>query len=205
MTEAVTITLTGVNNDGLIGIDKTAVVTITDNDVDVIVQPQMLLTDVHRFYQYEKGFHLYTADSNEIDSVRDRSSAGELSYNYESEKYRVLASENNTVTGEKIEGVEPIYRFFNTQTGAHLYTMNETEKNYIQDNLSNYSFEGVKYYAFESEPQEIETIPVYRMLNTQSGAHLFSSDANEISYIEENLPHFSMENNGNAAFHVFEL
>ena len=43
------------------------------------------------------------------------------------------------------------------------------------------------------------------MLNTQSGAHLFSSDDNEINSIEQNLPHFSMENNGNAAFYVFEL
>ena len=109
------------------------------------------------------------------------------------------------MTGEEIEGVEPIYRFFNTETGAHLYTMNENEKNYIQDNLDNYSFEGIKYYAFKSQPREMETIPVYRMLNTQSGAHLFSNDMSEIGYIEENLSHFSMENNGNAAFYVFEL
>lgn len=68
-----------------------------------------------------------------------------------------------------------------------------------------YSFEGIKYYAFESEPENLETIPVYRMLNTTSGAHLFSSDRNEISYIKENLPNFVMENNGNAAFYVFEL
>ncbi len=51
----------------------------------------------------------------------------------------------------------------------------------------------------------LETIPVYRMLNTQSGAHLFSSDRNEINYLETNQPHFTMENNGEAVFYVFEL
>ena len=65
--------------------------------------------------------------------------------------------------------------------------------------------EGIKYYAFKIEPENVKTIPVYRMLNTQSGAHLFSSDLNEIEYIEDNLPHFAMENEGNAAFHVLEL
>ena len=43
------------------------------------------------------------------------------------------------------------------------------------------------------------------MLNGQSGAHLFTIDPNEINYIEENLPHFSMEGGDSGAFHVFEL
>ena len=164
--EQVNITLTGVDNDGVLGVEKTARVTISDND-----EPQMLYSDVHRFYQYERGYHLYTSDQNEINHIIEKSSTGELSYSYESEQYKVLAQDKNIVTGETIEGVEPIYRFFNTDTGAHLYTMNETEKSYVQANLSNYSFEGIQYYAFESEPENIDTIPVYRMLNTSSGAH----------------------------------
>ena len=169
------------------------------------IEERLLLTQVHRFYQYEKGFHLYTADTNEIDYVKQKSESRELAYSYEAEKYQVLSDDVDVLTGEEIEGVEPIYRFFNTGTGAHLYTMNEDEKDYVIDNLSNYNFEGIKYYAFEIEPENVETIPVYRMLNTQSGAHLFSSDLNEIGYIEENLPHFAMENEGNAVFHVLEL
>ena len=43
------------------------------------------------------------------------------------------------------------------------------------------------------------------MLNTNSGAHLFSSDRNEIDYIQANLTHFALENNDEAAFYVFEL
>jgi hypothetical protein len=43
------------------------------------------------------------------------------------------------------------------------------------------------------------------MLNNQSGAHLFTVDQNEINYIRENLPNFSVKGNGGVAFYVFEL
>ena len=167
-------------------------------------ESQLLLTNVHRLYQYEKGFHFYSSDLNEINYIQEKTSAGEMSYTYEAEKFQVLASDE-LLTGEAIEGVEPVYRFFNKETGAHLYTMDENEIDYIIDAFANYDFEGIKYYAFETEPANLDTIPVYRMLNNQSGAHLFTIDQNEIDGIQATLPHFSMENNGEAAFHVFEL
>ena len=163
------------------------------------------LTDVHRFLQYEQGFHFYTSNSDEVAYVREQSDLGTLSYEYEAPQYRVLADNKDTITGEEIAGVNPVYRFFNTDTGAHLYTMSEDEKDSIQANLDNYSFEGIQYYAFESEPEDFETIGVYRLLNTSTGAHLFSSDRNEIDNIEANLPNYAMENNGDPAFYVFEL
>jgi Tol biopolymer transport system component len=161
--------------------------------------------DVHRFYQYEKGFHFYTKDQKEIDYVKQKSVAGEFAYKYEAEKFSVLANNKDSFTGETLKGVKPVYRFFNTGTGAHLYTAEEKEKSYIQNNLSNYSFEGIKYYAFESAPVGIETIPVFRLLNTTSGSHLYTIDPKELNYIQENLPNFALENNGEAVYHVFEL
>jgi hypothetical protein len=165
----------------------------------------LFITNLHRFYQPEKGLHLYTSDENEIKTVIEQSATGQLNYRYEEEKFRVLTDDRDALTGEDISGVKPVYRFFNTETGAHLYTMDENEKGYIKDNLINYNFEGVKYYAFESEPEDRETVPVYRMLNNQSGAHLFTVDQNEINYIRENLPHFSAESGDGIAFYVFEL
>ena len=178
---------------------------ITVDEINEVNKLEFSLADVHRFYQYNKGFHLYTADANEINDIREKSNTGELTYNYEAEKYRVLTDDKDLLTGEEIAGVEPIYRFFNTDTGAHLYTMNENEKDHIQDNLVNYSFEGIKYYAFETAPEDTETIPIYRMLNTLSGAHLFTSDQNEMNHIQANLPHYSLENNDDAAFYVIDL
>ena len=161
--------------------------------------------DVHRFYQPNIGSHLYTTDVNEIKYVREQSAEGNLSYQYEAEKFAVLADNKDALTGEAIEGVKPVYRFFNTHTGAHLYTMDENEKSFIEANLSHYSFEGVKYHAFETEPADIETIPVYRLLNGDSGSHLYTIDQNELNYIQEKLPNFTLENNGEPTYHVFEL
>jgi hypothetical protein len=166
---------------------------------------QFSLTKIHRFYQYEKGFHFYTSGANEIKVIQEKSATGELAYNYESEKFTVLSDDKDPLTGESLAGVKPVYRFFNIDTGAHLYTMSEKEKGYIQDNLTNYNFEGIKYYAFETEPENIDTVPVFRMLNGQSGTHLFTTGQKEIDYIQQNLPHFSLEGDNGIAFYVFEL
>ncbi len=168
-------------------------------------EANFLQADVHRFYQYEKGFHLYTSDANEIAVIQEQSAAGTLSYNYEAEKFTVLADNKDTLTGAIIAGAKPVYRFFNTETGSHLYTMDEIERGFIEDNLANYNFEDIQYYAFEDQPENIETVPVYRMLNSQSGSHLFTIDQAEVNYIQDNLPNFSFEGDDGIAFHVFEL
>ena len=182
--------------------------TIGNSEIPVVeygIEDRFTMRDIHRFYQSEKGLHLYTSDANEIQYVQEQSALGVLNYSYEAQKYTVLANNKDAITGEAIEGVKPVYRFFNTDTGAHLYTMDEREKNAIQGNLPNYSFEGIKYYAFETEPANMETLPVYRMLNSESNAHLFTVDQNEVNYIQQNLPNYSFESNNGVAFHVLEL
>ncbi|MGL6339135.1 MAG: hypothetical protein ACRC80_08350, partial [Waterburya sp.] len=163
------------------------------------------LAEIHRFYQHEKGFHLYTSDVTEIADIQAKNQTGELAYNYEAEKFNVLTSDKDALTGADIAGAEEVYRFFNTQTGAHLYTMDEVEKDYIQNNLSNYNYEGIKFYAFEEAQENIETVPVFRMLNDQSGSHLFTVDQTEINYIQNNLSNFSLEGDNGVAFYVMEL
>ena len=163
------------------------------------------LTDVHRFFQYNGGFHFYTSDTNEIAVIRAQSAAGKLPYNYEAEQFTVLAKDKDAVTGAIIEGAKPVYRFFNTATGSHLYTMDENERGFITQNLDNYNFEGINYYAFEEKPESIETVPVFRLLNGISGSHLFTVDQNEVNFIKDNLSHFSVEGNSGVAYHVFEL
>lgn len=109
------------------------------------------------------------------------------------------------MTGETLSGAKPVYRFFNAETGGHLYTSSDNEKSFIEDTLTNYNFEGINYYAFDSAPAELETIPVFRMRNSDTGTHLYGTNQKELDFIEDNLPNFSYENNGNPVFHVFEL
>lgn len=169
-----------------------------------IVPVEYNITSVHRFFQYERGFHFYTADENERQNVVERSSNGALKYNYENVAYSVLASDENGLTGAKISDALPVYRFFNTDTGAHLYTMDENEKDAIVETLDNYNFEGAAYYAFAMKPEIFETIPLYRMLNTQSGSHLFTTDSNEFNTIQQTLPYFQPEGNAGITFYVLD-
>ena len=83
--------------------------------------------------------------------------------------------------------------------------INEIKKEAILDNLPNYAFEDIKYYAFESQPENLETLPVYRMLNSDTGAHLFTVDSNEVNHIQNNLPNYSLEGDSGVAFYVFAL
>ena len=169
-----------------------------------ITEPSMDLVTIDRFFQFERGFHFYTADANESQSIQTRSQAGELSYSYENSAYTALGSNTDALTGEVIEGAKPVYRLYNTTTGAHRYTMDENENDYIQNNLDNYTSEGVAYYAFESNPAELDTIPVYRMLNGGNGTHLFSADQNEVNFLQDSND-FSVEGNDGVAFYVFGL
>ena len=161
---------------------------------------------IHRFFQYEKGFHFYTADENEREYIYEQSIDGALSYQYENVAYRGLASNRDSLTGDIIEGASPVYRFFNTDTGAHLYTMNEEEKNYIDANLDNYSFDSIAYYAFESPSPEIETVPLYRMYNTRTGSHLFTTDGNEFNTLKNSaeFSYFIPEGNQGITYYVME-
>ena len=169
------------------------------------LEPSLELTEVHRFYQFDDGFHFYTADDNENNVIQAQSEAGNLQYEYEGESFAALASNKDSLTGEVIEDAKEVFRFYNTDTGAHLFTMDVNEKNYIVENLDNYTLEGVAYYAFTEAQEEVETIPVYRMLNGQTNTHLLTVDTNEVNYIQENLSHFSLEGDGGVAFYVMEL
>ena len=161
-------------------------------------------TPVHRFFQFDRGFHFYTISEAEREDITDRSATGELQYNYENVAFNVLASDTDILTGASIEGALPVYRFFNTQTGAHFYTMDENEKDVIIDTLDNYNFEGEAYYAFASESAILETVPLYRMLNTQTGSHLFTINRGEFETILDTLPHFNAEGIGGVTYHVLE-
>ena len=174
-------------------------------EADREIEPELELTTINRFYQYEKGFHFYTGDEIESNLIRQESEAGNLSYSFEGESFTALSSNLDRSTGETIAAAQPVFRFFNRDTGAHLFTMDVNEKDYILDNLDNYQLEGTAYYGFETQPEAIATIPVYRMFNRETGTHLFTSDRHEFEYIQDNFDHFSIESNNGVAFQVLEL
>ena len=148
-------------------------------------------TNIYRFFRSDIGSHFYTASLAERDYV----SKYLPQYQYEGASYQAIDDENATFTGAK-----PVYRFFNNSTGVHLYTMSEVEKDHIIDNLDNYSFENIAYYAYEN-PKE-KTIPLYRFYHTIADTHFFTPSTIERDYINGNLSWYQEEGNEGIAFYV---
>jgi hypothetical protein len=151
-------------------------------------------TAIYRFFIPEKGAHFYTASPIE----RDYISKNIPQYQYEGSSYIAASEERDSLTG-----VKPVYRFFNTSTGVHLYTMSEHEKEYIVENLANYNFENVAYYAYET-PKE-NTVPLYRFYHTIADTHFFTPSLEERNYVKENLPWYREEGDGGITFYVEPL
>ena len=87
-------------------------------------------------------------------------------------------------------GSTPVYRFLNQDTGVHLYTVSEAEREATED-LSNFSFEGEAFFAYDTQVDG--SIPIYRFFNSTTGAHFYTPLAAERDNVEENLPEFDSE------------
>ncbi|MBS0428568.1 MAG: serine protease [Proteobacteria bacterium] len=85
----------------------------------------------------------------------------------------------------------PIYRFYNTKTGTHFYTVSTAERDSVRAKYPQYSYEGIGFYADAS--QSASTTPVYRFYNTKTGAHFFTVSAQERDQVRAKYAQFSYE------------
>ena len=146
---------------------------------------------VYRFFRPDVGVHFYTASEFERDSII----ANLPNYSYEGESY-ISAAE----TADPLTGARPVYRFFNNSTGAHLYTMSEAERDSIDGNLPNYTYEGIAYYGYQSDRPG--ATPLYRFYNPATDAHFYTPSAAERDAVLANLPDYQLESDGGVAFYV---
>lgn len=137
-------------------------------------------TPIYRFFNKQNGAHLYTISTNERDTIK--TTLSDL-WQYEGEKFKVFENQ--------VEGTVPVYRFFNTKTGAHLYSINDTEVSNVLNNLAEFNYEGIKFYVYGTEVEE--SINVYRFFNTENGAHIYTISDQEFDTIRTTLPNFDSE------------
>ena len=137
-------------------------------------------TTVYRFYDGSKGAHFYTVDEVEKEYVQEQLK----NYTYEGESYNTV----DPITGSEMEQV---YRFFNPTTGVHLYTTSEVERDSVRENLDNFTYEGVKFYAHETETEG--SVPVYRFYEPTLGVHFYTPDKGEMESVMENLDNYNYE------------
>lgn len=83
------------------------------------------------------------------------------------------------------------YRFYNTETGAHFYTISETERDNVRNTLPQFSYEGPAFYV--SPVADTGLSPVYRFFNTQTGVHFYTISEEERALIQQSLPQLTLE------------
>jgi peptidyl-prolyl cis-trans isomerase A (cyclophilin A) len=93
-----------------------------------------------------------------------------------------------------------VYRFLNTDTGVHLYTSSEVERDAILENLPNYVSEGSAYISVDPFTGSPEPEKVYRFLNTDTGTHLYTTSEIEKESVQNNLSNFRLETESFFAF-----
>ena len=88
-------------------------------------------------------------------------------------------------------GLITAYRFFNTQTGAHFYTVSVGERDHIIASLPQFTYEGPAFYASAVAAQGLSQ--VHRFYNMQTGVHFYTISVAEKNQIQQSLPQFQYE------------
>ena len=159
-------------------------------DAEVISGLDNLIMDiedplVYRFLNNDTAAHFYTASEVE----REHILTNLPNFDLENIAFKTAPPDFS----DSQTGITPVYRLLNRDTGVHLYTIFEEEREFILDHLPNYDDEDIAYYGYET-PQE-GTIPLYRYLNNHTGAHFYTANTREKEFVEANLPNLVPEGN----------
>ena len=96
------------------------------------------LIAVHRFYSEVLQTHLFTTDENEKEHLL--AEAADI-WRYEGQAFYTPSDYQ--------EGALLVYRFYSDDLSAHLFTIDENEKNHIINTAGDvWRYEGVAYYAY---------------------------------------------------------
>lgn len=89
------------------------------------------------------------------------------------------------------KGSVAVYRFYNQDTGSHLYTIDENERNIVQQEFTNFSYEGKVFYAYKTQVEG--SIPIYRFYNSTTSSHFYTPSTAERDYVINDLANFESE------------
>ncbi len=151
-------------------------------------------SDVFRFFNLESGGHFFTRSAPERDAVLASGDA----FRFEGVGFEALPAEIAEADGAG--GAQPVFRFFNTETGGHFFTMSTAERDAVRASTPSYRFEGVGFAAFD-QPDAAEGIaPVFRFFNTETGGHFFTISETERDAVLDGAPSYRFEGVGFYAF-----
>lgn len=133
---------------------------------------------LYRFLNRSSKVHFYTASAAEKAFVNQY-----LGGTWEFEGVSYYYPEGSAA------GVKPVYRFLHKQLKVHFYTANESERDFIQLQLSGiWQYEGVAFQALSHEQAQVESLrPVYRFLHKQLKIHFYTASQSEKEFVEGQL------------------
>jgi Repeat of unknown function (DUF5648) len=79
-----------------------------------------------------------------------------------------------------------VFRFYNTRTSTHFYTMSVSERDYVQATFPFFNFEGTSFFAYPDTDPTLS--PVYRFFNKVTGTHFFTINASEKDHVIATWP-----------------
>lgn len=124
---------------------------------------------LYRFSRNDNPSHFFTAVEEEKNIVL--SELGD---------YFSLQGVSHYVLAGQVSNAWPVYRMYNSLSGAHFYTASAVERDNVLATMDYFSLEGIAFFVFlYPEPG---TLPVYRFYVPQTGSHFFT-----ISEAEKNL------------------
>lgn len=105
--------------------------------------------EVHRFYSTKTGTHLYTTNEVERDHILENLE----DYSYEDVKFYGYSPDAD-VSDMEDAGSMPVYRFYDSAEGIHMFTHSQAEMNDMDSN-DMFDNEGIAFYAMPSDDSAI--------------------------------------------------
>lgn len=171
--------------------DSEAVPLITEGDVQEDSGEDEI--PIYRFFRTDTQTQFYTTSEIERDVVLETLPQYEL----EGISFVGVAPPEED---EEITGASPVYRFFNQDTGIHLYTADENERAFVTENLDNYVAEGAPYYGYDTQVEG--TVPLYRFYNQELDAHFYTPTIEERDFFLESPDYEPEGSETGIAFYV---
>ncbi len=131
-------------------------------------------SDVYRFWSSLLGRHFYTIDATERDYLIKQYPD---TWTYEGVVFKAATSAFES-------GLSPVYRFWAEKNQAHLYTIDEDEKDSLIAKSSDvWTYEGIVFYAYPEGSEPAGTMPVHRFVKTGDNSYFYTISETEYTLL----------------------
>ena len=134
-----------------------------------------------------------------VNSLSDAANAGKSEHLVQNYVSRIEALTGSTGDDQIGPGITPttvgvqVFRFFDTNDGAHFYTASASESSTIQATRPDLTYEGVGLNALSPTATDASSAPVFRFFDTSSGSHFYTADADEKTEVQASRPDLTFE------------